>query len=315
MPANINTSHPEFDVVRQVLLAMRRYELKWQRHDRLSKAELAKLEKDSLELSEGAKTQITADPAPKTGNTDNINIRIADLINKLQALRDSSASGGNDAQAIEINFQQQVHTEISVSLEVYEPVEGLVVRNRNLAETDLYKFEFIDGATFKITDKSTGKSTTIWGDPHIDTSDEEGAHNGDFKDLTGSDTHTTFILRDNTRVTFSARDEGLIQQVDIFKGNQHLSGIGAEHKDFDPTTGLFAAEVDNQAKTYISTVPVGDVVYAGGDGNDWYNAARQLVWGKTTGPLAGERPAFLYQYSYQQIISQQMSVNMINTVG
>jgi hypothetical protein len=103
--------------------------------------------------------------------------------------------------------------------------------------------------------------------------------------------------------------------VDIFKGDQHLSGIGTEHKDFDPKTGLFAAEVDNQAKTFISSIPVGDVVYAGGDGNDWYNAARQLVWGKTTGPLAGEPPAFLYQYSYQQIISQQMTVNMVNRVG
>jgi hypothetical protein len=314
MPANINASNPEFDVVRQILLAMRRYELKWQRHDLLSKAELAKMEKDSLDLSEGVKVRKAADPAAKTGSDDNINIRIADLIKKLQALRDSSASGGAGTQAIEIDFQQEVHTDISVSLEIYEPVEGLVVRSRNLAETDLYKFEFIDGATFRITDKSTGKSTTIWGDPHIDTSDEPGAHNGDFKDLTASNTHTTFILRDNTRVTFTARDEGLIAKVDIFKGDQHLSGIGAEHVDFDPQTGLFAAEVDESASSHLSSVPVGDVVYAGGDGNDWYNAARQLVWGKTSGPLAGERPDFLYQYYFNQTISRQVSVNMINTM-
>ncbi len=315
MPANINASNPEFDVVRQILLAMRRYELKWQRHDRLSKAELAKMEKDSLDLSEGAKARKAAGPPPKTVSDDNINIRIADLIKKLQALRDSSDSDGVGTQTVEIDFRQEFHTEIAVSLEVYEPVEGLVVRSRHLAETDLYKFEFIDGATFRITDKSTGKSTTIWGDPHIDTSDEPGAHNGDFKDLAASDTHTTFILRDNTRVTFTARDEGLIEKVDIFKGNQHLSGIGAEHIDFDPQTGLFAAEVDESVNSHFSSVPAGDVVYAGGDGNDWYNAARQLVWGKTTGPLAGERPANLYQYYFNQTVSSQIIVNMVNFSG
>ncbi len=315
MPNDINGSQPDFDVVKQILLAMRRYELKWQRHDRLRHAdELKQLEKDTAELSPTARAEKTADPVPGLADVDNINIRISDLIKKLQALRESSGGQGS-AQAVEVTFQQEVRTEVSMSLEVYEHVDGLVVRNKNLAETDLYKFEFIDGSTFKITDKSTGKSTTIWGDPHIDTSDQEGSNDGDFKDLTASNTHTTFMLRDNTRLTFTARDEGIIQKVDIFKGDQHLSGIGAESKEFNEVTGLFADEVDNHARTYISSVPVGDVVYAGGDGNDWYDSGRQLVWGATTGPLAGDRPDALFQYSFQQTITQQLTVRSVNVSG
>jgi hypothetical protein len=315
MPNNINAFNPEFDVVKQILLAMRRYELKWQRHDRLSKAELARLEKDSVDLSASTQAETVAQPAAKSEGPDNIDIRISDLIKKLESLRNSSSTSGSSGQTVEINFQQEIKTEISFKLEVYEEVDGLVVRNKNLAETDLYKFEFIDGMTFKITDKSTGKSTTIWGDPHVDTDDQEGGFNGEFSDLKSSETHTTLMLRDNTRVTFTALDHGVIEQVDIFKGNQHLGGIGSASQNFNDKTGLFADKVDQNAATYGSSIPVGDAVYAGGDGNDWYDSSRNLLWGKTTGPLAGARPDFIYEYNFKQTISQQLTVQTLNTAA
>ena len=151
-------------------------------------------------------------------------------------------------------------------------MDGLVVRSKNLAETNTYAFEFIDGVTFKITDKATGKSTTIWGDPHVDTSDEEGASNGEFSDLKTSDKFTTFQLRDGTRLTFTAKDNGIIEAVDIYKENQHVQGTGAASASFGPKTGLFDSTVKTTSVS-DSRPALGDVVYAGGDGNDWFDAA------------------------------------------
>jgi hypothetical protein len=314
MPEINGSSMINLMMARRLMLAMRRLDDKLKHpHQVQQNSKLDEMEEDELQLSGNAPADKVADPVPEINFGENVNIKISDLLKRLDALRNSSAEDGQ--QAVEISFQQEVKTEISVKLEVYEHVDGLVVRNQNLAETDQYKFEFLSGDTFKITDKSTGKSTTIWGDPHVDTSDEDGINNGDFQDLKGSKTHTTFMLRDNTRITFTARDEGLIQKVDIFKGSQHLGGIGAESKDFKPETGLFASKVDENASSFSSTVPTGDTVYAGGDGNDWFSASHELVWGKTTGLLAGPRPDYLFDFSFQQSISQQLTVKSVNLLG
>ena len=101
----------------------------------------------------------------------------------------------------------------------------MAVRSKSMAETDRYRFSFSNnGADLTITDKWSMKNTQIWGDPHIDTNDEEGDFNGEFKDLTNSNAHTTFLLRDGTRVTFKALDTGLIEEVDIIKENAHVKG-------------------------------------------------------------------------------------------
>jgi len=42
--------------------------------------------------------------------------------------------------------------------------------------------------------------------------------------LTNRNAHTTFLLRDGTRVTFKALDTGLIEEVDIIKENAHVKG-------------------------------------------------------------------------------------------
>ena len=106
------------------------------------------------------------------------------------------------------------------------------------------------------------------------------------------------MLQDGTRVTFTARDNGIIEKVDIFKGQQHLGGTGAGLKDFNAETGMFAKTVDSA--TSSSSVAMGDTVYAGGDGADWYDASGKLVWGKTTGPGATTRPDAILQMSYRR---------------
>ena len=123
---------------------------------------------------------------------DNLDIKLSDLAKRLDEVRNQSPTGGKTTDTVTVT--QSYSSSLSVELKVYAPVDGLVVRSKNLAETNTYAFEFIDGSTFKITDKATGKSTTIWGDPHVDTSDQEGSSNGEFSDLKTSDTYHYFSI-------------------------------------------------------------------------------------------------------------------------
>jgi hypothetical protein len=139
--------------------------------------------------------------------------------------------------------------------------------------------------------------------------DLAGNQDGDFQDLKKSNTQTTMMLQDGTRVTFTALDNGVIEAVDIFKGNQHLGGIGEASKNWKLETGLFATRVDQDGGK-SSSLATGDTVYAGGDGNDWFTADGRLLWGKTTGPVITSRPFAVMQFEYRESISSQLSVQV-----
>jgi hypothetical protein len=274
------------------------------------KAAFSDLEKDDVQISDAGKSAQSASlSVPNRVNDLNVDIRLADLYKKIYGPKEQSQQ---TPQAQVIEFFQQIETEATLSYSSFEYVDGLVVKNRNLAETDRYRFEFSDGSTLKITDKWSNKSTTIWGDPHVDTSDQPGEQNGDFKDLIGSDRFTTFMLSDNTRITFTAHDDGIIEQVDIFHGSQHLKGIGAGSKSWNEDNALFAKAVNHNAFSALSSVPVGDTVYAGGDGNDWFDAAKNLVWGMTSGPIVTSRPSSQIEFTYNQHITEQISILQVN---
>ncbi len=271
------------------------------------KAALAELAKDGVEISDAARSAKSA----STGSPiviQNEDIRLSDLIHKL---KQNKTDASNVQQAQFVQIKESVEVEASITYYDLEPVEGLVMRNRNLAETDRYRFDFQDGSTLKITDKWSNRSTTIWGDPHIDNSDEQGANDGDFKDLKSSDRFTTFMLSDGTRLTITAYDDGIIEAVDIFKGSQSLHGVGSGSKSFDEKSSLFSSPVKNEA-SHASLLAVGDVVYSGGDGNDWYDAARNLVWGKTTGAAVYSRPSSYFEFQYRQTITQQISILQVD---
>jgi hypothetical protein len=190
---------------------------------------------------------------------------------------------------------------------------GLEVINENIAQTDRYLFEFRDGATFTIKDKWSDRSTTIWGDPHVDVVDVEGNLDGDFKDLTSSDRYTTFMLQDGTRVTFTALESGIIEKVDIIRGSQHVQGTGAASEDWNNGTNqLFGIEVYNNAAESESSLDKGDVVYVGGDGNDWFNETGVLVWGKNIGPVMQSRPAGSLEITVRQKIEQASFATQID---
>jgi hypothetical protein len=94
--------------------------------------------------------------------------------------------------------------------------------------------------------------------------------------------------------------------VDIVKGSQHLRGTGSASKDWSEERSLFADPVDSAGTG--SAVPTGDLVVAGGDGNDWFDAAGRLVWGKTTGPAptAARVEVSVVQRTTQMTVAQHI---------
>jgi hypothetical protein len=234
----------------------------------------------------------------------NVKINLSELCAQLNEIRSSKK---DTAQQVAINYQQTVQQKMSLNYSVLDDVSGLVKRSNSTAETDRYRFEFQDGASFKITDKWSNLSTTVWGDPHVDVSDVEGENDGDFKDMSASNSYTTFMLQDNTRLTFTAKDDGVIEAVDIFKGNQHLQGIGQGNAEWSEGNQFFTAPVSSGSDKQGS-VPKGDTVYAGGDGNDWYTSDGQLLWGEKTAKAVNSKPYAVLQYEYSQTISQELTV-------
>jgi hypothetical protein len=264
-------------------------------------------QKDEVILSGNTPAEATGAKASTTA-AENTQINLGDLIAKLKELYANSSKGNVQVQA---NVTQTVQIEASFSYSVLEKVEGLVRNSNNSAETDRYLFEFQDGVTFKITDKWTNRSTTVWGDPHVDVNDMEGNYDGDFKDMTASNSQTTFMLQDATRVTFTAKDDGLIEKVDIFKGYQHLEGIGQGSTEWTDDNNMFASAVDTNTSKALS-LNKGDTVVAGGDGNDWYTVDGELLWGQTTGPVVTSRPSAVWQMSYKETVTTEASIQ-VNT--
>ena len=312
MSDSVQNSITGLNLAYRLMLHMKAIEAKKKGDVKAEKAVKDELEKDNVEISGAGKTaNASSVQAQPESDEMNFSIRLSDLMSYFSSTEVKSSNENHTQQTQVITVQETVETQASLTYYSLEPVTGLVVRDSHLAETDRYRFEFQNGTTLKITDKWSNRSTTIWGDPHVDTSDEEGSNDGDFKDLKNSDRFTTFMLSDGTRVTFTAEDAGIIEQVDIFKGSQHLVGIGAGSSSWSEDIGLFEDRVRNDALLASSSVPVGDVVYSGGDGNDWFDANKKLVWGKTTGPIVTTRPSSVLQLEYYQRITQQVTISSI----
>jgi hypothetical protein len=266
------------------------------------------LAEDEAILSGDAKALQSKDSKP--AGEDDTEINLGELRRKL---RESGETAGQTVHTAEMYFAERTRTELSVEIKMLKPVDGLVVNDKQQAETDRYQFDFISGTRFKITDKWSGKSSTVWSDPYVDLSDVEGDKNGDFKDLKASTTQTTFQLQDGTRVTFTAQDTGVIEQVDIFKGDQHARGIGAGSAAWqDEKAQFFAPEVKADGREAAAQLAKGDVVVAGGDGNDWYDSSGKMVWGQTTGPAVTSRPAYTIEMNARQVTEQVAMVRMVD---
>ena len=273
------------------------------------KSALENMEED-LALISASAISAQKNEANSLPQIENININLTDLQGTAgKEAKPVQDNGGSNGFIVESN--QSIEIKLELRYRANELLEGLVVHDRNYAESDRYLYKFADGTTFTILDKWTNKSTTIWGDPHVDVDDVDGSNNGDFKDLKSSDDITTFMLEDGTRLTFKAKDAGIIEQVDIFKGSQHIKGIGQAATDFLPENGLFYNKVLGDGAAVASATPLGDVVHAGGDGNDWFDSSNKLIWGKTTGPVINQRPSATLEFYYKQTVSSSISVQTI----
>ena len=268
-------------------------------------------EEDQAFISDSASAANKQNPTPQPP-VENLNINLSDLNKTVQEIIAVQKQATQPVQeAFELEASQSVEVTLELRYRSNAPVDGLIVHDQNFAESDRYLFNFKDGTTFTILDKWTNKSTTVWGDPHVDVDDVDGESNGDFKDLKSSDDFTTFMLKDGTRLTFNAKDSGIIEQVDIFKGSQHVKGLGQAAKEFSAETGLFSKNVLADGSSAANSTLLGDVVYAGGDGNDWFDANDKLIWGKTTGPVVTQRPPAVLEFSYRQTVTQSISIQTI----
>jgi hypothetical protein len=277
------------------------------------KSALEYFEEDQVLLSASASSAQSAEATPMP-SIENINLNLADLHKTEADLANVSkqAQANTATEGLKITSSQTVEIKMELRYRSNAPLEGLVVHDRNYAESDRYLYKFSDGSTFTILDKWTQKSTTIWGDPHVDVDDVAGNTDGDFKDLQSSDDFTTFMLQDGARVTFKAKDAGIIEQVDIYKGTQHVVGVGSAAQEFSPETGLFSKTVLRDGALAVNATPMGDVIYAGGDGNDWFDSSNKLIWGKTTGAVVTQRPSATLEFYYRQTISQSIAVQTIS---
>lgn len=267
---------------------------------------------DEDEALLSGEAQATQARHSRVAQDDDVQIHLGHLRKKLkEAVGQPAEPSGQTVRTAEIYFEERTRTEMSVSFKTLKPVDGLALNDKQQAETDRYQFDFLSGTTFKITDKWTGKSSTVWSDPMVDLSDVEGNVNGDFKDLPASLTHTTFQLQDGTRVTFTAQDSGVIEEVDIFKGDQHLRGVGAGSGAWAQTQ-FFADEVKTDGRATAGLLAKGDVVVAGGDGNDWFNEYGARVWGQTTGPVITSRPAYVLEMNITHVTEQVARVRMVD---
>ena len=232
----------------------------------------------------------------ESGSFIQANAMALDLSLDFQGVREWQGSVTVSKFHLDLHLEQ---VEISGGTWKGADIDGLKQLDARTVDTGRYLVGFRDMTTLTIYDKQTRLSTTVWGDPHVDLSDEEGNRNGEFSDLVKSDILTTFHLLDGTDVIVNAPDTGAIESVDVYKGDAHARGYGmglihaaesALSADNRNPGGLYMAGGRYMAGGFFSGVDMdtsalepdralSDVVNAGGDGNDWYDSSGNLVWG------------------------------------
>ncbi len=154
MSDSVQNSITGLNLAYRLMLHMKAIEAKKKGDVKAEKAAKDELDKDNVEIS-GAGKAASASSIQAQPESDEINVSI--LLSDLKRFFASAeVKSGNENQVQQtqiVTIQQTIETQASLTYYSLEPVTGLVVRNRNLAETDRYRFEFQNGTTLKITDK------------------------------------------------------------------------------------------------------------------------------------------------------------------
>lgn len=136
---------------------------------------------------------------------------------------------------------------------------GNLTREGNTIYTDKYEIT-VTHDTVVVKDRETGKTVTVWGDPHVWTGDGD---KGDFYE-----DNFTIDLPDGTKVTITPTElkNGVswVEQVDIMNGENAYSVTGVHTKPEPVFSELLnSADVDKAADD-------GTVVYPGDELDDLY---------------------------------------------
>ncbi|WP_144142622.1 DUF1521 domain-containing protein [Paraburkholderia sp. BCC1884] len=147
------------------------------------------------------------------------------------------------------------------------PVSG----NKSSIDLGDYKLDFSKGdSSMLLTDKKTGDTTNIYGDPHL----VQHANSGN-KTSAMFNGPMTFMLPDNTKVTVSTQaaknnpSVSYADKVTITRGNQayQVTGLSQENK-----AGL-NVQKSNDGRTLDAATPDGYTVVAARNGTGWVDPA------------------------------------------
>jgi hypothetical protein len=128
-----------------------------------------------------------------------------------------------------------------------------------------------------------GKTTRVWGDPHIDEGDRDGANDWEFK------RNSTFVLGDGTRINvttapFGSNGATVTSQLEVISGNDRVTV-----SDVDKGKGKIGA-ITQDGYQHANGFQ-GDVFVMGREADDWSYTGREITGSENGGDsfkLGGE---------------------------
>ena len=145
-----------------------------------------------------------------------------------------------------------------------------------------YQIEMVGQYEWKITGPD-GKSTRIWGDPHVDEGDRDGANDWEFK------RNSTFVLGDGTRINVTTTPGGaagatVTSQLEVISGNDRVVASGIDKGKGEIGT------VTQDGYQHVNGFQ-GDVFVMGQEADDWSYTGHEIVGSENGGEsfkLGGE---------------------------
>ncbi|MCE1255574.1 MAG: hypothetical protein LWX83_18745 [Anaerolineae bacterium] len=283
-------------------------------HERENKSAEKETFKNDLDLLLKITDQTTSSsPGAHVFQIEQESINLSSLLQQLKQIETqhqqrygtySRATAKEDAQVQNSTVLLSQHETVEKELIITPPhtIEGLLIRPFNHVETDRYLFELsYPLSELTIIDKWARRSTRVWTDPSSGYSQTEDEN-----------LYATFMLMDGSRLTISARAGGnQIVEVDLIKSIQHIHCGHGQPMKLDTTPYRLNIHLTTDGFEADGNIPRGFVLFAGGDGNDWFTVTGKLIWGHNTNAstysATGHRP----ETGVASNISQDISYHQI----
>ena len=145
-----------------------------------------------------------------------------------------------------------------------------------------YKIEMVGQYEWKITGPD-GKTTRVWGDPHVDEGDRDGENDWEFK------RNSTFVLGDGTRINVTTAPWGsngatVTSQLEVISGNDRVVV-----SEIDKGKGKIGT-ITQDGYQHVNGFQ-GDVFVMGREADDWSYTGREITGSENGGDsfkLGGE---------------------------